>query len=222
MRWICLVLCCSLFILSVGCARMTDTEITDEIVLIDPGHGGFDGGAVADDGTLEKHINLVIALYLRDMLYICGVPVTMTRSTDNGLEADSSASIRDRKVSDMRHRLSMYDGAALVLSIHQNQFSQSQYSGAQVFYSANHSDSLLLAQSIRTSIVNGVQPDNTRETKKATDGIYLLYHTRVPAVLIECGFLSNPEERDTLKSPVYQQRFAFAVAAGYWYFQSQK
>lgn len=222
MRWICFVLCCSLLVSTVGCDRMTDTAIADGVVLIDPGHGGFDGGAVAADGTLEKHINLAIALYLRDMLYICGVPVEMTRSTDSGVEADSYASIRDKKVSDMRQRLSMYDSAALVLSIHQNQFAQSQYRGAQVFYSSNHLDSFTLAQSMRTAIVNELQPDNTREIKKATDGIYLLYHTRVPAVLIECGFLSNPEERDSLKSAVYQQRFAFAVTAGYWNFQSQK
>lgn len=222
MRWICFIMCGCLLVSLTGCYRHAAAETTAGVVLIDPGHGGFDGGAVAQDGTVEKHLNLAVALCLRDVLYICGVPVVMTRSTDSGVEKDSSASIRDKKLSDMRHRLSMYDNALLVISIHQNHFSQTQYSGTQLFYSANHPDSFILAQSIRASIVDDLQPNNTREIKKATDGIYLLYHTSTPTVLIECGFLSNPEERDNLKSPAYQQRIAFAVAAGYWDFQSRK
>ena len=97
-----------------------------------------------------------------------------------------------------------------------------KYNGTQVFYSANHLDSAILAQSVREAVVGWIQPQNTRETKRATDGIFLLYHTTTPAVLVECGFLSNPEEREKLKTPAYQQQMAFAIMAGFWNYQSKK
>lgn len=217
-RRLCFFLSVYLCFVCVGCTRTANTDARAGVVLIDPGHGGFDGGAVAADGTAEKHINLAIAVCLHDLLYVCGVPVQMTRNTDTGLEVDATASIRDKKVSDMRQRLLMYNEASLVLSIHQNHFSVPKYDGAQVFYSANHTDSVILAECIRESVVDWVQPQNTRELKKATDGIYLLHHTSTPAVLVECGFLSNPEEREKLKTPAYQQQMAFAIMAGYWNF----
>lgn len=191
------------------------------MVLIDPGHGGFDGGTTAEDGTIEKHLNLAVSLCLRDLLLVCGVSVDMTRETDVGLEEDPTVAIRNKKVSDMRRRLTLYEEASLVISIHQNYYSVPKYSGAQLFYSANHPDSVAMAECIRSAVVEWVQPQNTRELKKASDNIYLLYHTTTPAVLVECGFLSNPDERDRLKTPAYQQQMAFAVAAGYWNFQSQ-
>lgn len=207
---ICLCFCAS------GCARAMSAPVQSCAVLIDPGHGGFDGGAVASDGTTEKHLNLAVSLCLHDLMRVCGVDVGMTRRTDVGLNDDTASSIREKKSSDMRRRLRMYDAASLVISIHQNHFSQPQYSGVQVFYSPNHPDSGVLAETIRRSIVARVQPQNTRECKKATDGIYLLYHTATPAVLVECGFLSNPEERHQLKNAAYQQQLAFALMAGYW------
>lgn len=222
MRWISVLLCACLFLGCVGCVRAVDVPTHGEIVLIDPGHGGFDGGAVAGDGTAEKHLNLAVALCLRDMLYVCGVPVKMTRETDTGLEDASAGSIREKKSSDMRRRLTMYDEASLVISVHQNHFSMPKYNGTQLFYSNNHPHGMLLAQSIRESVVGWIQPQNTRELKKATDGIYLLYHTTTPAVLVECGFLSNPEECEKLKTPAYQQQLAFSVMAGYWNFQSRR
>ncbi len=222
MRRICLVLCVSVLLGCVGCSRDVDAPSQIGTVLIDPGHGGFDGGAVAEDGTTEKHLNLAISLCLRDMLYVCGVPVEITRQTDVGLEDETAAAVRDKKVSDMRQRLSMYNASSVVISIHQNHFSIPKYSGTQLFYSTKHPDSVVLAQCIRESVVGWIQPQNTRELKSATDGIYLLYHATQPTVLVECGFLSNPEERDKLKTPAYQQQMAFAVMAGYWNYQTQK
>ena len=108
-----------------------------------------------------------------------------------------------------------------MISIHQNYFSEARYNGTQVFFSANHPDSALLAEYVRRMVVDWTQPQNTRELKKATDGIYLLYHSTTPTVLVECGFLSNPEERDKLKTPAYQQQLAFAIAAGYWNYISR-
>ena len=222
MRWMILCFNVCLLIFCVGCHRTTDGAVHEGVVLIDPGHGGFDGGAVAEDGTTEKHLNLAIASCLRDMLYICGVPVNMTRHTYEGLEENASASIREKKSSDMRRRLEMYNAAELVISVHQNHFSVPKYKGAQIFYSTENATGAVLAEDIRASVVGWVQPQNTRELKKATDGIYLLYHTTTPAVLVECGFLSNPEERDKLKSPAYQQQMAFAIMAGYWNYQLRK
>lgn len=221
MRWFCLCLSVIILFNTTGCSQRTCVSLQTGVVLIDPGHGGFDGGTVAEDGTQEKHLNLAVALYLRDMLRICGVPVEMTRQTDVGLEEDSSASIRNKKVSDMRQRLSMYNAASLVISIHQNHFSVPKYYGTQLFYSANHPDGAVLAENIRKTIVEWIQPQNTRELKQATDGIYLLYHTATPAVLVECGFLSNEDERNKLKLPAYQQQMAFGIMAGYWEFQSR-
>lgn len=222
MRWLCSCLVVCFMMCMSGCALETGAPMASDIVLLDPGHGGFDGGTSAEDGTLEKHLNLAIALAVRDMLFVCGVPVEMTRSTDQGLEEDASASIHNKKVSDMHRRLAMYNASALVISIHQNHFSVPKYSGAQIFYSANHADSVALAECIRSAITEWVQPLNTRELKKATDSIYLLRYARVPAILVECGFLSNPDERDKLKQPAYQQQMAFAVMAGYWNYKLQK
>ena len=220
MRWLCLILCLCLLSGCVGCARSVDVSLYSNVVLIDPGHGGFDGGAVAEDGTTEKHLNLAIAHCLHDLLYVCGVPVVMTRTTDVGLEDADAASVREKKVSDMRRRLAMYNESALVISIHQNHFSIPKYDGTQLFYSANHSDSAVLATAVREAVIHWIQPQNTRELKPATDGIYLLYHTKTPTVLVECGFLSNPVEREKLKTPAYQQQMAFAVMAGYWNYQT--
>ena len=222
MRLMAVTVCLSLLLCCVGCSRTADASVSSGVVLIDPGHGGFDGGAVAEDGTAEKHLNLAVALCLQELLHVCGVPVAMTRQTDMGLEEDTSASIREKKSTDMRRRLTMYNEASLVISIHQNQFSVPKYDGAQVFYSANHPDGAILAQAVRDAVVGWIQPRNTRELKQATNGIFLLYHTTTPAVLVECGFLSNPEEREKLKTPAYQQQMAFAIVAGYWNYQTKK
>ena len=191
------------------------------VVLIDPGHGGFDGGTTAEDGTIEKHLNLAVALCLRDLLFVCGVPVAMTRDTDVGLEEDSSVSIRQRKVSDMKRRLGMYEIADVVISIHQNYFAQPQYSGTQLFYAPNNLKSVVLAEEIRRMVVGWIEPQNTRELKAAGENIYLLHRATKPVVLVECGFLSNYEEREKLKTPAYQQQLAFAIMAGYWNYQSE-
>ncbi len=207
-----------------GCSRILPTDSTqqDGSILIDAGHGGMDGGTVAEDGTLEKNINLAIALSMRDMLTICGFPVTMTRETDVSIHDPESSSTRQQKVSDMHNRLALYDTVELVISIHQNHFSVAKYSGTQVFYSGNHPDSQLLATCVRHTVLDYLQPDNQRELKKATDGIYLLYHTQTPAILVECGFLSNVQEREQLKDTAYQQQMACAIVFGYWDYLKQK
>lgn len=207
-----------------GCSPMLPSlsGVEDSYILIDPGHGGFDGGTVADDGTVEKHINLSISLLLRDLLQVCGIPLRMTRDTDVGLNNGSEDTIRQKKQNDMQNRLALYNQAKVVISVHQNHFAQPQYSGAQIFYSNNHSDSLALANCLQKTICNHLQPENNREVKAASDGIFLLHHTTVPAVLVECGFLSNPNERQQLVSETYRQKMAFAIMTGYFQYASEK
>ena len=116
----------------------------------------------------------------------------------------------------MHNRLRMYNGAEVVISIHQNHFQVPKYHGAQVFYTQNNPDCTILAQSVQKAIVTYLQPRNTRDIKAATDGIYLLHHTTSPAVLVECGFLSNPEELKRLNDPIYRQQMAWSIMLGYW------
>lgn len=218
MKWgrLCIFGACLLVLCS--CFTPTSVSQSHTTVLIDPGHGGFDGGAVAADGTLEKDINLAISLQLRDMLSVCGITVALTREDDVSTQSVDATSIRDRKVSDLQNRLNMYNGASLVIAVHQNHFQQSRYNGTQVFYSPNHADGMRLAEALQRSVVQRLQLTNTRQIKKATDGIYLMYHTTTPAVLVECGFLSNTEELTQLKNAHYRQQMAWAILLGYWEF----
>ena len=185
-------------------------------ILIDPGHGGMDGGAVAADGTLEKHINLAIGLDVYDLLMLWGYPVRSTRLTDVSVHDVDAVGTRQIKVSDMHNRLQMYEDSDIIISLHQNHFSAEKYHGAQVFYSVNHPLSAELAAAVRESVIKNMQPDNTRELKAATDGIYLLHHTSRPAVLVECGFLSNVQECTALKDAAYQLQMAFSIVEGFW------
>lgn len=210
MRWLAIV---SVLALLCGCAAPVSNVSARQTVLVDPGHGGFDGGTVAMDGTKEKDINLAVSLYLRDILTVCGIPVTLTRDADTATAPN--------KTEDMKKRLQMYENASAVIAIHQNHFRQSKYNGTQVFYSANHPQSLGLAEDIQESVTSRLQPQNTRKIQKATDGIYLMHHTTVPAVLVECGFLSNPEELEKLKQSQYRQYMAWAISLGYWKYRME-
>lgn len=185
-------------------------------VIIDAGHGGEDGGAEASDGTVEKDINLSIAKILRDMLLQGGFEVEMIRDEDASVGDNSLQTVRERKRSDLEKRVELYnsDENNIVLSIHQNNFSQSQYSGTQIFYSDN-TESQELSEYIRQAIVGLVQPDNERQCKPADDSIYVLRNAKVPAIIIECGFLSNPLELEKLKDYEYQKELAFAIYMGF-------
>ncbi len=182
-------------------------------ILVDPGHGGDDGGAVAADGTPEKDINLSVSLSLSDLLRVMGFSVSMTRETDAMIHT-TGTTLRERKVSDMKNRLAMSEAADMTVSIHQNKFSQAKYYGTQVFYSGNHQSSRVLAQAVRESVVSLLQPENTRELKKGDSSVYLLSHATKPMILVECGFLSNPTELEKLKDSTYQGQLAFAVMGG--------
>ncbi len=198
-------------------SKFTNAQVsTQKTVIIDAGHGGFDGGAVAEDGTNEKNINLNIALTVGDMLSLSGVNVIYTRTEDTGTEDDSSEDIRNRKRSDLNNRLKIMEQNpdAVFVSVHLNKFTTAKVSGAQVFYSDNFEDSKVIGNLIQTSIKERLQNDNDRVIKKATADTFLLHKAVVPAVIVECGFLSNQRELELLKSEEYQAKMAFAIFCG--------
>lgn len=184
-------------------------------VVVDAGHGGEDGGATGVHGELEKDINLAIALELQRLLEQHQFQVVMVRDWDTDLADQNLPTVAQRKRSDLQRRLRLVEesGDCVLLSLHQNFFTESQYSGAQVFYSANDPRSETLAEAIRASIVETLQPENTRQNKVG-EGVYLLEQCQVPAVLVECGFLSNPEEAAALADPDYQKQMAQAIYNG--------
>lgn len=185
-------------------------------IVLDAGHGGEDGGAVGVNGAMEKDINLAITLELEKYLKQNNFEVIMIRDTDSAVGDQSLGTIAERKRSDTKNRLRTVEetGECILISIHQNHFSESRYSGAQVFYSGNREESGVLAECIRQNIVNSLQPENRRENKQAEKNIYLMYNCQVPAVLVECGFLSNPEEAEKLSMEAYQKEMAAAIYNG--------
>ena len=193
-------------------------------IIIDCGHGGEDGGAVSPDGIVEKDINLSIGLKLEKFFLQNGFNVTMTRRKDISLHSDSAKSLREKKVSDIHNRTDLCNSSDnnILISIHQNKFDDSQYYGTQVFYSPNNPNSSLLAEAIRTSVTELIQKDNTRQCKESTSSIYLLHNAQIPAVIVECGFLSNAQETKLLKTEEYQSEIAYAIFCGFleYYYNS--
>lgn len=185
-------------------------------VIVDAGHGGDDGGAVANDGSAEKEINLAISKKLEAMLKLFGYNVIMTRNTDDAICDKGLTTIRQKKVSDIKNRFKIMEDnpQALFVSIHQNKYQNSRESGAQVFYSPNNSSSMTLAGFLQDSISQNLQKDNMRQIKKCGSSVYLLYHAVSTAVMVECGFVSNDEELKKLKDEDYQKQMAFAIAVG--------
>lgn len=220
---LCLVLLSGLFVTGEKSANVSAKATQRYTVIIDAGHGGFDGGAVAFDGTLEKDLNLSVALKLDSVLKIMGYDTVLVRDTDVST-ADDKDTERSQKVSDIKARLRLTEKYkdALFVSIHMNKYTSPQPHGAQVFYS-QVDGSKELAECIQRSITAGVQTDNKRVVKKTTKDIYLLYHAVIPSVIAECGFISNPDDLLKLKSDEYQLKIAAAIAAGIndYYFEGQ-
>jgi N-acetylmuramoyl-L-alanine amidase len=186
-------------------------------ILVDPGHGGEDGGAIGVDGTIEKDVNLQIAMKLNAFLCAFGYHTSMTRTKDVATFTPGTTTLRAKKTSDIHNRFAQMNALgshALFVSIHQNKFEDAQQHGTQVFYSKNDARSVLLANAIQKRVVAQTQPDNKRLVKPSGTQIYLLYEAKIPAVLVECGFLSNYEETQKLKENGYQNRLALSIAAG--------
>lgn len=180
-------------------------------VVIDAGHGGEDGGASSRSGRPESTYNLEIALRLRDLFHLLGYRTKMIRVRDESVYTTGST-IAEKKVSDLKERVRTVNETdhAFLVSIHQNMFSDSRYHGAQVFYGPG-GDSKAVAEQLQTSICQLLNPGSNRKCKKA-DGIYLMQHIYCTGILVECGFLSNPEEEALLRTKEYQQKLACVIA----------
>lgn len=183
-----------------------------KIIVIDPGHGGFDPGKAGITGAHEKEINLKISLKLRDYLEQSGAYVIMTRTEDVDLDGDDE---KQRKKTDMINRSEKVNNSNgdILVSIHQNSFPQSQVKGAQVFYHSNSDNGKILAQHIQKSIQTHADTDNKRVAKHNAD-YYILRTTKMPSVIVECGFLTNVEEETKLNTDEYQEEIAWAIYIG--------
>ena len=167
-------------------------------ILIDAGHGGVDGGTVAKDGTVEKGINLEIALKLETIFRMMGFDTVMTRREDISIHDDSAKTIRQKKISDLHNRLKLINETpdCLFISIHQNSYPYPNNTGTQ------------------QSVIHLIQPQNTRKVKKSGTEIYLLYQAKTPAVMVECGFMSNAQETEKLRTEAYQNELALSIFYG--------
>lgn len=179
-------------------------------IVIDAGHGGEDGGAASSAGRPESAYNLEIALKVRDLFQLLGHRTKMIRIRDESVYATGST-IAEKKASDLKERVRMVNATdnAVLVSIHQNMFSDSRYHGAQVFYGPE-GESKALAEKLQTSFCQTINPGSNRKIKKA-DGIYLMQHIQCTGVLVECGFLSNPEEEALLRTKEYQQKLSCVI-----------
>lgn len=184
----------------------------EHCIIIDPGHGGEDGGATSCTGIVESVYNLDISLRLNDLFHLLGYETRIIRTTDISVYTKGET-IAQKKVSDLKERVRIANEMenALLLSIHQNNYPDSRYSGIQVFY-AQSEGSEPLAKQLQSSLLSNLHPKTNRDARKSS-GVYLMEHIRCPGVLIECGFLSNPEEEAKLRDSAYQKKMCCVIAA---------
>lgn len=185
-------------------------------IVIDAGHGGEDGGAVSADGVIESGINLAVAQDLDVLLTLLGENTVMTRTEDISIYSEGAQTLRQKKRSDLENRVALVNGTpnAILLSIHQNSLPKAKRThGAQVFF-GGVAGSDMLAQSVQTALNSAVN-DAPKEAKRISDDVFLMKNVTVPAVLVECGFLSNREETEKLQQPDYQTKLAVVIAAGF-------
>ena len=208
-----------IFLLSIGLYNYADNQpapqTNPDILVIDAGHGGMDGGAVGNEGTMEKDINLKVAMYLKEIAEANGKQVIMTRTEDISLHTTDSAKVRDQKRSDLENRRQILqnNNTGIFVSIHMNKYESADVKGAQVFY-ANNDPSRTLANKIQTSLINGLADGNKRVAKPAPSNLYIFKGCNSTAVVVECGFLSCPEEEKLLATEEYQRKLAQCIYDG--------
>lgn len=190
--------------------------LTGKRIVVDAGHGGIDGGAVSKKGIPEKDINLKIAFYLKNYLEKNGAKVIMTRTKDQSLYTNEKGSIKSKKRSDLTKRKNIANNADadILISIHLNYFEQSKYKGAQVFYEGLHKESVDLAQKIQNELKNGLDNSNNRQVAQIDSSKIMYQNLNLPAVIAECGFLSNPDEAEKLCTREYQEKVALCISLG--------
>ena len=197
-----------------SCAEYIDTASRVPTIILDAGHGGEDPGAIGYGDVYEKDLNLSICRLLYEELTARGYTVIMTRTEDRLLYTESENIKGIRKISDLKNRVKIFNSydSAIAVSIHMNTYSAPQYHGTQIYYSdADGASRLALA--IKESVRTTLQPENKRPLKHS-EGIYLLEHSEIPTVLVECGFLSNPDECQKLSEKEYRKRLSFSIVCG--------
>lgn len=219
-------ICLITVLLSNGCTPLQKAKESsahgDLMLIIDAGHGGEDGGAVASDGTKESDLNLSVAKKTEAICGLLGYQSIMTREREDINYPKSATTIRAKKVADQKARVELINGTpnAVLLSIHQNVYPHSKPCGAQALF-GKVDGSALFAELIQKNIAENVDQENRRNAAKISDDIYLMKKAQCPAVLVECGFMSNPDELKKLKSPEYQTKLAAVFVAAYIQFLSE-
>ncbi|SHF10577.1 N-acetylmuramoyl-L-alanine amidase [Seinonella peptonophila] len=188
--------------------------LANKVIMLDPGHGGPDGGAIGKNGLIEKYLTLSIAKYLRDYLQEGGAWVVMSREHDQDLAKLETKGLSKRKAEDLQARMKMVKNKRVdtLISIHLNAFPQTEYAGAQTFYNPTKEENKILATSIQKQLVRLLE--NTDRLPKQKNDTYLLKESPVPTALIEAGFLSNPQEAQLLSQPKYQKKIAASIYYG--------
>ena len=189
--------------------------LSGKTIVVDAGHGKPDEGAESSTGTTEAETNLKIALKLQNLLEQSGSTVILTRSDENAIYDYDSKTLRQKKISDIHNRVKIGNesSADIFVSIHLNKIPQQQYDGWQTFYNAQSSDGKKLAESIQKNLNDAIQKENNR-VAKTIDNIYIIKHVEIPTTIVECGFLSNPEEEKLLLQDEYQDKLAWGIYNG--------
>ena len=194
---------------------VTATPVSGKVVILDAGHGTPDEGAESNNGTTEAEINLKIALKVQNLLEQTGCTVLLTRSDENGIYDSGSKTIKQKKVSDIKNRVKIGNesSADIFVSIHLNKIPQGQYYGWQCFFNTKNENSKVLANQIQENLNEAIQKENKRVAMNL-DTIYIMKNVEIPISIVECGFLSNPEEERQLQEDEYQNRLAWGIYNG--------
>lgn len=214
----------SVFVAALGFAFISDQKesiptvtlpVSGKTIVIDAGHGKPDEGAESSRGTTEAETNLKIALKLQNLLEQSGCSVILTRSDENAIYDFDSKTLRQKKISDIHNRVKIGNesSADIFVSIHLNKIPQQQYDGWQTFYNVNSAEGQKLAVSIQNNLNDAIQKENNR-VAKTIENIYIVKHVEIPTTIVECGFLSNPDEEKLLLDDEYQNRLAWGIYNG--------
>lgn len=189
--------------------------VSNKVIVLDAGHGSPDGGAESANGVHEDDINLAITLKVQNLLEQSGATVILTRSDENGIYDLDKKTLREKKVSDIQNRVKIGNesSADIFISIHLNKIPQSQYWGWQTFYRKEDAESKKIADSIQNSLKTTIQRENDR-VALGIDNIYIVKNVNIPIGIVECGFLSNPEEEQLLQQDEYQDKLAWGIYTG--------
>ena len=214
----------SIFVMLLGFAFIADQKesvptvtlpVSGKTIVVDAGHGKPDEGAESSRGTTEAETNLKIALKLQNLLEQSGCSVVLTRSDENAIYDFDSKTLRQKKISDIHNRVKIGNesSADIFVSIHLNKIPQQQYDGWQTFYNAKNAEGQKLAVSIQINLNEAIQRENNR-VAKSIENIYIVKHVEIPTTIVECGFLSNPEEEKLLLEDEYQNKLAWGIYNG--------